>query len=71
MLFDRKFERAMQWVRERRGDSPKALEDESLGSKLEKGDTLALILSALLVILPAVLLLLGVAVLAGYLIVVR
>ena len=71
MLFDRKFERAMTWLRERRGDSPKALEDENLGAKVEKGDTLAMILSALLVILPAVLLLLGVAVLIGYFFVAR
>ena len=66
MIFQRKFERAMKHLKEQTGDSPKALEDENLGDKLEKNDTLALILSALIVFIPAVLIVLGIVVGFGY-----
>ena len=66
MLFQRKYDRAKQLLKERAGDSPKALEDENLADKLEKNDTLALILSALLVFIPAVLVFLLIAVGVGY-----
>lgn len=71
MIFDRKFDRAVEWLKERRGDAQRALDDEALGSKVEKGDTLAMILSALIVILPACLLVLAGASLIAYFFLVR
>lgn len=71
MIFQRKYERARRLQQERMGEAPRALEDENLADKLEKKDTLALILSALIVIIPAALLFLGIAVGIGYLFVAR
>ena len=71
MIFQRKYERARRLQQERMGEAPRALEDENLADKLEKKDTLALILSALIVIIPAALLFLGIAVGIGYLFVTR
>ena len=50
MIFQRKYERARALQKERMGDAPRALEEEDLAEKLEKKDTLALILSALITI---------------------
>lgn len=66
MLFQRKYDRAKQLLKERTGDSPKALEDENLADKLEKNDTLALILSALIVFIPVVLIFLLIIAGIGY-----
>ena len=71
MIFQRKYERARRLQQEWMGEAPRALEDENLADKLEKKDTLALILSALIVIIPAALLFLGIAVGIGYLFVAR
>ena len=71
MIFQRKYERARRLQQERMGEAPRTLEDENLADKLEKKDTLALILSALIVIIPAALLFLGIAVGIGYLFVAR
>ncbi len=66
MLFQRKYDRAKQLLKERTGDSPKALEDENLADKLEKNDTLALILSALIVFVPVALIFLLIIAGIGY-----
>ena len=66
MLFQRKYDRAKQLLKERTGDSPKALEDENLADKLEKNDTLALILSALIVFIPVALIFLLIIAGIGY-----
>ena len=71
MLFQGRFEKALEQLREKQQGKERALEDENLADKLEKHDTLALILSALLVFLPAALLVLGVVSLIGYFFVVR
>ena len=71
MLFQERFEKALEQLREKQQGKERALEDENLADKLEKHDTLALILSALLVFLPAALLVLGVVSLIGYFFVVR
>ena len=71
MLFRGRFEKALERLREKQQGKERALEDENLADKLEKHDTLALILSALLVFLPAALLVLGVVSLIGYFFVVR
>ena len=66
MIFQRKYERAMKHLKEQTGDSPKALEDENLADKLEKNDALAMILSALIVIVPAALIVLLIVAGVGY-----
>lgn len=68
MLFGKKIERAFHKLRE---EKEKAMENreeqpESM-PELEKHDLLAMIVAALLVILPAALLALGVLALVGYL----
>ncbi|MBR5110261.1 MAG: hypothetical protein IK099_08695 [Clostridia bacterium] len=71
MVFHGRFEKALNQLRERQKGKERAFDDENLSDKLEKNDTLALILSALLVFLPAALLVLGAVSLIGYLFVVR
>ena len=71
MLFQGRFEKALERLRQKQQGKERALEDENLADKLEKHDTLALFLSALLVFLPAALLVLGVVSLIGYFFVVR
>ncbi len=66
MIFQRKYERAMEHLKEQTGESPKALEDENLSDKLEKNDALAMIISALIVILPAALIVLLIVSAVGY-----
>lgn len=66
MLFQRKYDRMREFQKEQLGDTERALEDENLVDKLEKNDTLALILSALIVILPAALLFLLIISAVGY-----
>lgn len=66
MIFQRKYERAVKHLKEQTGESPKALEDENLSDKLEKNDTLALILSALIVFVPAALIVLLIVAGVGY-----
>ncbi len=61
----------MKRLEEQNGASPKALEDENLADKLEKNDALAMIISGLLVILPAALIALLIVSAAGYFFVVR
>ena len=71
MLFHGRYEKAMEQLREKQQGKDLAFEDENLADKLEKNDTLALILSALLVFVPAGLLVLGLVSLIGYFFVVR
>ena len=66
MIFQRKYERAMQYLKERTGNSPKALEDENLADKLEKNDALAMVIAGLLVILPVALVVLLIVCGVGY-----
>ena len=66
MIFQRKYERAKKHLKEQMGEAPKALEDENLSDKLEKNDTLALILSALIVFVPAALIVLLIVAGVGY-----
>ena len=61
----------MQHVREQRGESETLAERSKLENVLEKGDVPAMIISALLVILPVCLLVLIVVSLAGYFFIAR
>ncbi len=55
ILFQRKFDRMKAFEKERLGNDRRALEQENLEDCLEKNDTLALILSALITIVPVAL----------------
>ena len=71
MMFRGRYDKAMARLKEKQQGKEMAFEDENLADKLEKNDTLALILSALLVFVPAALLVLGLVSLVGYFFVVR
>ena len=71
MVFRGRYEKAMALLKEKQRGKELAFEDENLADKLEKNDTLALILSALLVFGPAALLVLGLVSLIGYFFVIR
>lgn len=55
MIFQRKYEKQMENLKQKNTGSPKALEDDELANKLEKGDVPAMIIAALIVIVPAAL----------------
>ena len=71
MLFQRKYDRMKKFQKEQLGDAERALETENLADKLEKNDALALILSALIVILPVALLFLLIISAVGYFLIVH
>ena len=71
MLFQRKYDRMKKFQKEQLGDAERALETEKFADKLEKNDTLALILSALIVILPVALLFLLIISAVGYFLIVH
>ena len=70
MIFGGKFDRARKLQQEKMEGRERAYDDD-IGSKLEKGDTAALIISALITFLPVALITLGVLALVGYLFVMR
>ena len=71
MLFEGRFNTARKLQQEAMEGKERAFDQENLSDLLEKNDTLALILSALITILPVALLALGLISLLGYLFVVR
>ena len=71
MIFQRRYDKQMQHIREQRGESETLAERSKLENVLEKGDVPAMIISALLVILPVCLLVLIVVSLAGYFFIAR
>ena len=71
ILFHRKFEKLREFEREQLGDSPKAFESDHLADHLEKNDTLALIISALITIVSVALVFLCLISAIGYFIIVH
>ena len=67
MMFRGRFDRARALQKEQMRGRDLAYDDEDIESKLEKHDTLAMILAALLTFLPATLIALGIICLAGWL----
>lgn len=67
MLFRSKYDRAMERLHR---NTPQEENEEGLSKYMEKGDLPAMLISAVLVILPVALLVLGILALAGYLFVV-
>ena len=71
MIFQGRYDKARKLQQEQMNGRERAYDDDTLADKLEKNDTLAMILSALIVFLPAALIALGVISLLGYLFIVR
>lgn len=71
MIFRGRYDRARKLQQEQQEGRQRAVDDDQLASKLEKGDTAALIISALITIMPVALVILGLLALAGYFFVVR
>ncbi len=71
ILFHHKYEKMRAFEQERLGNETKALECGNLEDQLEKNDVLAMILSALITILPVALLFLCAIAAAGYFFIVR
>ncbi len=71
MIFQGRFEKARKLQQERMRGQQRAFDEEGLADKLDKNDTLAMILSALAVYIPAALIFLGVISLVGYFFIVR
>lgn len=71
MIFRGRYDRARKLQQEQQEGRQRAVDDDQLASKLEKGDTAALIISALITIMPVALVILGLLALVGYFFVVR
>ena len=71
IIFQRKFDRSIDYLKEKNPDEVKPLSDELLGQKLEKNDDRAMVISAMITILPVALIVLVGLSLLGYWFVVR
>lgn len=71
IIFQRKFDRSIDHLKEKNPDEVKPLSDELLGQKLEKNDARAMVISAMITILPVALIVLVGLSLLGYWFVVR
>lgn len=71
IIFEKKFERSIDYLKEKNPDEAKPLSDELLGQKLEKNDARAMVISAMITILPVALIVLVGLSLLGYWFVVR
>ena len=71
IIFQRKFDRSIDYLKEKNPDEVKPLSDELLGQKLEKNDARARVISAMITILPVALIVLVGLSLLGYWFVVR
>ena len=69
MIFQGKYDRAMKHLREKKAGS--AREETELSQNMEKGDLAAMLIAAVIVILPVALIVLGIMAVAGYFFVVR
>ena len=58
IIFQRKFDRSIDYLKEKNPDEVKPLSDELLGQKLEKNDARAMVISAMITILPVALIVL-------------
>ena len=71
IIFQRKFDRSIDYLKEKNPDEVKPLSDELLGQKLEKNGARAMVISAMITILPVALIVLVALSLLGYWFVVR
>ena len=71
IIFQRKFDRSIDYLKEKNPDEVKPLSDELLGQKLEKNAAREMVISAMITILPVALIVLVALSLLGYWFVVR
>ena len=67
MMYRGKFDRAHAFQKEQMRGRNLAYDDENISDKLEKNDTLAMIIAGLITFLPAALIAIGIICLAGWL----
>ncbi len=71
MLFQRRYEKQMENIKDRNKGAGRAVDEENIQDMLEKHDTLAMVLSALITIVPVALLFLAAICAAGYFFIIR
>lgn len=71
MLFNGRYQKQMNRLKKQNEGSKRTVDEENIQGMLEKHDTLAMILSAMIVILPVALLFLVAICAAGYFFIVR
>ena len=71
MMFRGKYDRAKAFQKEKMQGRDLAYNDENISDKLEKNDTLAMILAGLITFIPAALIALGIICLVGWLFIFR
>ena len=71
MLFERRYDKQMERIKKQNDGKKRVADEENIQGMLEKHDTLALILSALIVILPVALLFLLAISAIGFFFIVR
>lgn len=71
MLFQRRYEKQLENIKKKNEGTMRTVDEENIQSMLEKNDTLAMILSALITIVPVALVFLVAICAAGYFFIVR
>lgn len=71
MLFQRRYEKQIERIKNQKQGTMRTVDEENIQSMLEKHDTLAMILSALITIVPVALLFLAAICAAGYFFIIR
>ena len=71
MLFQRRYEKQIEGIKQKNTGVKRAVDEENIQGMLEKNDTLAMILSALITIVPVALLFLLAICAAGYYFILR
>lgn len=66
MLFQRRYEKQLENLKNQKQGTKRTVDEENIQSMLEKNDMLAMILSALITIVPVALLFLGAVCAIGY-----
>lgn len=71
MLFQRRYEKQIENIKQKNEGSGRAVDEENIQNILEKNDTLAMILSALITIVPVALVFLVAVCAVGYFFIMR
>ena len=71
MLFRGRFDKQIEHIKEQRGDAKRVFDEDDLRNVLEKNDVLAMILSAMITIVPVALVFLVVLSAIGFFFIVR
>lgn len=71
MLFQRRYEKQLENIKKKNEGTMRTVDEENIQGILEKNDTLAMILSALITIVPVALVFLVAICAAGYFFIIR